>query len=245
MIRKLGLVSVLTSVMGLVFVSPGAAFGATTLGTTPATDSGTCAGDTTVLQSISPGAPYTAPSDGVITSWSYRPTVSPPTQIKLKVGHPAPGADLTMGAADFTIVGESRLETPIANTLNTFPTRVLVHAGDDIGLYLSNDGECRRADASYTNHFNNQDVLPGTTQTFLAEKDQLSVSAILEPDADHDGFGDETQDQCLGQAGTSNGCPAPAPAAGPSQPAPVAKKKCKKHKHRSASAAKKHCKKKK
>ena len=70
----------------------------------------------------------------------------------------------------------------------------------------------------------------------------IDISATLEPDADNDGFGDESQDQCLGQAGGSNGCPGPLPAAPSSQP--VTKKKCKKHKHRSASAAKKHCKKK-
>ena len=230
------MVSVLTGVAGLVLVAPVAAFGATTLGATPATNNGTCAGNTTYLQSISPGAPYTAPSDGVITSWSYRPTVSPPAQIQLKLGHPAPGADLTMDA-DFTIVGESGLETPLANTLNTFATRVPIHVGDEIGIYLSNDGECLRADASYTNHYNNNDVLPGTTRNFFAESDQLSVSAVLEPDADQDGFGDETQDQCPTNAANHGPCPV----------TPV-KKKCKKHKkkhHSAAVAKKKKCKKKK
>jgi hypothetical protein len=33
------------------------------------------------------------------------------------------------------------------------------------------------------------------------------VSAQLEPDADNDSFGDETQDKCIGTAGTANGCP--------------------------------------
>jgi hypothetical protein len=36
---------------------------------------------------------------------------------------------------------------------------------------------------------------------------RVSVSASLEPDLDHDGFGDETQDKCLGTAGPENGCP--------------------------------------
>ena len=39
------------------------------------------------------------------------------------------------------------------------------------------------------------------------------LNADVEPDADADGFGDETQDQCLGQAGPDNGCPAPDTAA--------------------------------
>jgi hypothetical protein len=32
-------------------------------------------------------------------------------------------------------------------------------------------------------------------------------SGSVEPDSDSDGFGDETQDKCLGTAGTANGCP--------------------------------------
>jgi hypothetical protein len=67
----------------------------------------------------------------------------------------------------------------------------------------------------------------------------LDLSATLEPDADHDGFGDETQDQCPTT-------PAPRVLAR-SSPATPTKKKCKKHKkHRSAeSAKKKKCKKRK
>jgi hypothetical protein len=72
-------------------------------------------------------------------------------------------------------------------------------------------------------------------------------SADLEPDADGDGFGDETQDQCLGTAGSQNGCAAASAPVAP--PAPAKKKKCKKHKKKhSASSAKKKkkkCKKKK
>jgi hypothetical protein len=37
---------------------------------------------------------------------------------------------------------------------------------------------------------------------------RLNVTAKLEADADHDGFGDETQDSCPGSAGTVNGCTA-------------------------------------
>ena len=67
----------------------------------------------------------------------------------------------------------------------------------------------------------------------------MDLSATLEPDADHDDFGDESQDQCPTNASTQGACPV--------TPATPTKKKCKKHKkHRSAkSAKKKKCKKKK
>jgi hypothetical protein len=78
-----------------------------------------------------------------------------------------------------------------------------------------------------------------TVQTYNGTSCNLEVlvQGTIEPDADGDLFGDETQDRCLGVAGAQDGCP----------PAVVKKKKCKKKKHRrSADAAKKKkCKKKK
>jgi hypothetical protein len=66
---------------------------------------------------------------------------------------------------------------------------------------------------------------------------EILVQGTVETDADHDGYGDETQDQCPTDASTHGPCPT-------STPPPVHKKKCKKKKHRSAEAAKKKCKKK-
>jgi hypothetical protein len=40
-------------------------------------------------------------------------------------------------------------------------------------------------------------------------KFQAPIQGVIEPDADNDGFGDQSQDQCLAQAGSSNGCPPP------------------------------------
>lgn len=49
----------------------------------------------------------------------------------------------------------------------------------------------------------------GATQTFPKETAGLqeAVSAVIEPDADNDGFGDETQDQCPQSATTQAPCP--------------------------------------
>ena len=68
---------------------------------------------------------------------------------------------------------------------------------------------------------------------------ELLVQFRVEPDADLDGFGDETQDKCQGTAGTNAGCP-------PAQQQKK-KKKCKKGKKKKSAAAakKKKCKKKK
>ena len=67
------------------------------------------------------------------------------------------------------------------------------------------------------------------------------LSGTIEADADHDGYGDDTQDQCPTDATTQAPCPTTPTT--PTTPPPH-KKKCKKHKHRSAEVAKKKCKKK-
>jgi hypothetical protein len=70
----------------------------------------------------------------------------------------------------------------------------------------------------------------------MADFEQL-IQYSVEPDADHDGYGDETQDKCPSSAAAHGACPAPT----------VKKKKCKKRKkgHHSAEVAKKKCKKRK
>ena len=50
--------------------------------------------------------------------------------------------------------------------------------------------------------------------------ERFPVAAVVEPDADHDGFGDETQDQCPGVAGPINGCPPPQPPPTPDKTPP-------------------------
>src|SRR4029450_7433640 len=62
---------------------------------------------------------------------------------------------------------------------------------------------------SYSAYVVGNDVPPGSTATFNPPSSgtQVDIAAALEADADKDGFGDETQDQCLAFAGTSDGCP--------------------------------------
>jgi hypothetical protein len=53
----------------------------------------------------------------------------------------------------------------------------------------------------------------GTTNEFVtvgsATGERLNLSAVVEPDADHDGFGDVSQDACPQSAATQTACPAP------------------------------------
>jgi hypothetical protein len=158
---------------------------------------------------------YKVPSAGVITSWSsYKG--SQPQQLKLKVGR-------LVASSDYTVVGESALETLTVAGTNLFPTRIAVAAGDVIGLYsaTSNVGTVEENAGFDFEMFRqlNADLAPGGPYSlegpFLF--DAINVAAYLEPDADSDGFGDESQDKCPGSAGTVDGCVPASPAPAPTQ----------------------------
>jgi hypothetical protein len=182
------------------FIAPSAG-AATQIGETFGVLSG--CGPSTRLQSVSPGNQYAAPFDGVITQWSFLADGSPPSQMKFKAGRAA-------GGDDFAIVGESQPEPIAAGAMNSFPTRIPVEAGDVIGMYPTTSSDCTATGVSgYTNVFKSfTDVPPMTTTTFSPESNvKNDISALLEADADQDGFGDETQDKCVGTSGSFNGCP--------------------------------------
>ena len=143
----------------------------------------------------------------MITSWSYQAAaVDPATSVQLKIGTIPPGADLT-GDVNVTIVAQSAVESPVAGLVNTFDSRIPVEPGYRIGEYVDGgDGGCSRQDPSYTDHFLGDDVAPGSTELFSTENFQQDISAVLEPDADGDGYGDETQDECPKDASTQGAC---------------------------------------
>lgn len=173
--------------------APPQAGAATQIGETfpPTGPGGGCSGGFTRLQGVSPNNQYAAPFNGVIVSWSYEAPSAPP-RLRLKVARPA-------GGTVYTVIGQSALQTPLASQLNTYGgLRIPVQAGDLIGVYLADTGFCGAGDqAGYTEHIRNDDSQPGFMGSFdldLPNSTQLDISALLEPDCDSDGLGDETQD---------------------------------------------------
>jgi len=164
---------------------------------TPATP----CGPATFLQTFSPDNQYAAPTAGVITSWRFQ-AASPAPQVKLKVAR-------ANGGNDFTIAGESELQTLTENTVNSFPVRLSVQAGDVLGIYTATEGApCGIAPAAPDYLFHaalGSDVPPGPTTTYMGPASaQFPVAASLEPDCDGDGFGDESQDDDLISCEPSN-----------------------------------------
>lgn len=187
---------------------------ATTIGRT--TGSSNCNSPMTVFQQALPGGgiPTSAPGPGVITYWSYHtPMVSQlGGSIELKVGR--------VSGSQLTIVGESdrvTLTTPGTPEFVDlhFPTRISVQAGDIIGLFVVDHAPCHAGPepgAIELSIAGAADLQPGQTSPFTtSDVAHVNVEATFEPDADNDGFGDETQDTCPGSAGPTGGCDRTAP----------------------------------
>jgi Ca2+-binding RTX toxin-like protein len=197
-IRGIRLAALLTSATALALCATASSAGAAvTIGAT-FTPTDLFGGPGTNIQSGSPGNSYTVPTNGVITSWSFEAAADFFPPLKLKVVRPT-------GGDDFTTVGDSRLETPTGGTLNTFKTRISVRAGDLLGNFYSDSTAGLRLLVTASGFNAHQlcsecgdpvfDPPAGTKATYTPSPDvQIDVSAVLEPDCDNDGLGDETQD---------------------------------------------------
>jgi hypothetical protein len=143
----------------------------------------------------------------VITSWSYQTTLFGASGgLKLKVASPT-------SASQFHFVGESSAVVSGLTTNRLITTRIPVTAGDVIGLRGDSPGgpPCDRAAPSPMSVVA---IIPGdpavgstVTQTGTFASFELDLSARLEPDADGDLYGDETQDQCPADPSTHGPCP--------------------------------------
>jgi Ca2+-binding RTX toxin-like protein len=161
---------------------------------------------------VTTAPPATASANGVITSWSEHAGLGHPGTPGLPVGMRL--VVLRPAAGNYTVVGASNRVTVTTVGVQTFPTNVRIAKGDFIALELGDPSgpnlmngptmSSPPSGSAVTSRFNPApDTGLGSTfsQTPTAtDPNNLLVSAKVEPDADGDGFGDETQDACLGDA---------------------------------------------
>jgi hypothetical protein len=229
-LRKHGIAMALGAV-ALAF--PAAADAAQTIGQVGAGDGSGCTNRVFVQHDLSSGPGYSPSSAGVITSWSSQSNANSGQTLQLLVLKQ--NADL-----EYTILHRDTVRALTnLNALNTFSgLHMPINAGELIGVYEpdGSNADCEYATSSADQvAFSDIGAVPDNTAVtyFGFDFARVDARAVVEPDADRDGFGDETQDQCPSNAATQGPCPAH-------------KKKCKKkHKRRDASAAKKRCKRKK
>ncbi len=154
------------------------------------------------------GHSYAVPAGGgVITSWRSSTSLGT-AHFRLRLFRPA--------VAGVTPVAESASET-LTPVTSTFPARIPVSGGELLGFTVPANNlsagciyEGTGAPGDAVNATNTGPL--GVTAPFAISADTgalLNVSATLEPDADRDGYGDETQDGCPTDPATHGACPAP------------------------------------
>ena len=177
---------------------PSAASGATVIGQTSSTgDVCAAASNASFVESQSAGHAYSVPAGGgVITSWSHNAQAGGGQAAKLKVYRPHPGPN------GFLVVGHSD-PAPLPPGVSVHPTRLPVQAGDVIGITNTGSASIRctfgggAGDLEAGTAPDAADGFPVTFMTTSASK-RVNVSAVVEPDADQDSFGDDSQDNCVG-----------------------------------------------
>lgn len=158
------------------------------------------------------GVPMSAPAGVVVR---FRVKASGP--VTLVAYRPS---DRTPAHLAATRVGVGATATGAGNaTIAETATRVPVAAGDLIGISIPSGSKLSTI-ATPEGDTHVWTATDGATiDTTSRESGEVLYQADIEADADGDGFGDETQDACVGQAGAQNGCAAPPP---PPPPPPAA-----------------------
>jgi hypothetical protein len=172
---------------------------------------GFCSGECLLLQKTIGGVSQAAPFDGVVVRWrvldadtgSYRVrTVAPQPNEFYRVG-PSSGVG--------NVVASSPIR-PMKKAIASFPTRIPIEAGGYVGLvYQASVHNQRGPESSGTTYQQLANAVPdGTVERGLISPPagEMLYNADIEPDADHDGYGDVTQDSCPGTATVHEGqCP--------------------------------------
>ena len=168
-----------------------------------------CTGPTPIASTVHAsggGASYTMPFAGVLTSFSTRSSAT--------AGSVRALAFVDGVGNHKTLVGKSAWAPVALNANNTFAIRMPVPAGAKLGIAVDTSTMLCGLSAglpgdqlAYGSPFNpdtSTDMSYGPVASFRPD-----ISAVLEPDADGDTFGDVSQDLCPQSAATQAACPAP------------------------------------
>ncbi len=208
-IRLVGaVIGALLVTLGLV---PTSASAATEFGDTCTATTGGPVPYTVTTLSAPPGPiPLTAPTSGVITKVKMNVAAALPFAI--------PGQAKLLrsaGGNNFTVTNQTNVNIGTGQTVAD--ARMPVSTDERLAFhglpfsYLGTDYPgfifiCASPGSKFG--FNPGDVSPGSTAEFAESGEAIvPLAAIIEPDADNDGYGDETQDGCPQSAAVQVPCP--------------------------------------
>jgi hypothetical protein len=177
----------------------------TVIGSTTGTPAG-CGQQMAIAPStIHPGGPsYTVPHDGVITTVTHQANSATGGHVRVLVLAGTPTVSVPV-----TVTGRSPSLAVVPDTLNTFAVRIPVLAGQVLGIHADVDGlgcglnGVPGDQVSYQIPFD-ADTASAYSAAATDAPYLVNLAAVVEPDADHDGFGDVTQDGCPLGAGTQD-----------------------------------------
>jgi hypothetical protein len=226
-IRRLTALTVGCMAGGLLLVSPAIGQAATVFGSplknqpseVKCQEHGSC----TIVAFTEPSGPEGnpnsegAPFEGVITKFRYFAYASEePGQITFRVANinqlepdnalaTAAGTGPTVTVQPIT---EEEEEHGVEPAINEVAARLPVKKGQQLAVDITKSiAIIYNPDGCKFSYVFAPPLMEGGGQRGSTEPAcQLLVQATLEPDADHDGFGDETQDQCPTQATTQGPC---------------------------------------
>jgi hypothetical protein len=161
--------------------------------------------NTTFIQLTNlPGSPLPAvsPIAGILTQWRVNFPPSPGSgSLSLKILRPA-------GGRQYTVVDEAT-GTIVAGR-NVFAARIPIAAGAILGLSGGSPlGAllCATEGGGTVGQFSGQPTIGSTNTYEEGSGAKVDVVGVVEPDADSDRYGDETQDKCPQSAAFQTECP--------------------------------------
>lgn len=154
-------------------------------------ESGSNCPESTWLQVGSTNGVSSVPARGVLTSYRMQLGAEAPATVGFRLGR----AD----GPDWRVVGASPAVSSSDNEVVERQIRIPALPGDVLGTYYGAGAspDCGRTEPGFDYLGATGDVTSGVlTPDFSGPGFRFSVDATLEPDADRDGFGDVTQDDC-------------------------------------------------
>lgn len=168
------------------------------------------------LSTSDPALSYRVPAGGgVITSWtvwtkSDAQTTAPYT---LELLTPTPGGDYSVSGRDTQQITTSAGGSAVGSTV---PTRIGASGGELLGIWTGDNGSLAVPVMTSEDDVVGLDLKAATDPAIQSTvsfpdhltKERLLLSAVLEPDADRDVYGDQSQDACPADA-TAHVAPCP------------------------------------
>jgi hypothetical protein len=169
-----------------------------------------------LVQKTVDGASTALPFDGVVVRW--RVLTSNSGNFRVRILSPQGGSGLKVLSSS-AVESVSVAPSPPIGKVTSFATRLSIPAGSYVGVASPTQAlppaALHASGASATEFHDAPDGStigePGTARSW-----EVAYDADIEPDADHDGFGDISQDRCPG-APSAQQPPCPPPAGSSSQ----------------------------